>query len=148
MRSETSLIQTIGRAARNVEGRVILYADVVTESMRRAIDETERRRKKQQEYNELHNITPASIVKEVRSNFTISRAAEREESGLTAEEKLERIELLREQMQQAARELEFETAAKLRDEMKELMGEKVAPNKKAKPGTVGAHKRSRGRSRK
>lgn len=148
LRSETSLIQTIGRAARNVDGRVILYADSVTESMRKAMDETQRRRNIQQAYNVEHNITPKSIVKQVRDALVITHAAEREQVSYTPKEREERIAILQDQMQQAARELEFETAAKLRDDIKQLMGESVTPRKQARPGTVGSQRRNRGRSRK
>lgn len=149
LRSATSLIQTIGRAARNVDGRVILYADVITPSMKRAMDETERRRKKQQEYNELNNITPTSISKSVHNILEISKKVDTGASVLTADEKEQRIALLTEQMREAARELEFEVAAKLRDEIKTLTGESDGTSTaKPKPGTVGSRKQSRGRTRK
>lgn len=149
MRSETSLIQTIGRAARNVDGHVILYADSVTPSMRRAMDETSRRRSVQQAYNEAHGIVPHSIVKGIAEGLTISREAEPEEEQLPPDKREARIRLLRGQMQQAARELEFEEAARLRDAIKELTGEaqKASP-KKSRPGTIGSARRSRGRGRK
>lgn len=148
LRSETSLIQTIGRAARNAEGKVILYAESMTDSMQRAINETNRRRKKQQQYNMEHGIVPKSIQKPVRSMLMISRAAEQQTVEMTDEQRQQRIDLLTAQMQQAARELEFETAAKLRDELKTLKGETPQKSQKAKPGTVGAHKRNKGRGRK
>ena len=149
LRSETSLIQTIGRAARNVDGHVILYADSVTPSMRRAMDETSRRRSVQQAYNEAHGIVPHSIVKGIAEGLTISREAEPEEEQLSPDKREARIQLLRGQMQQAARELEFEEAARLRDAIKELTGEaqKASP-KKSRPGTIGSARRSRGRGRK
>ncbi len=148
LRSETSLIQTIGRAARNAEARVLLYADTVTPSMQRAMDETERRRKKQMAFNAEHNITPRTIRKEVSALLGISHRAEAGESTYSETEKAARIEILKEQMQQAARELEFEQAAKLRDEIKKLMGETVTTSKKIRPGMVGSARKSRGRSRK
>ncbi len=148
LRSETSLIQTIGRAARNVDGRVILYADTVTPSMQRAIDETDRRRTKQERYNAEHGITPQSIKKAVLDSFAITTHADAPEEALTAAQKQARIELLTEQMRDAARELEFETAAKLRDQIRYLKGEGGAPSPKRRPGQIGAHKRSRGRTRK
>ena len=148
LRSETSLIQTIGRAARNAEARVLLYADTVTPSMQRAMDETERRRKKQMAYNAEHGITPRTIRKEVSALLGISHRAEAGETAYSEQEKAARIEILKEQMQQAARELEFEQAAKLRDEIKKLMGEAVTASKAVRPGMVGSAKKSRGRSRK
>ena len=148
LRSETSLIQTIGRAARNAEARVLLYADTVTPSMQRAMDETERRRKKQMAYNAEHGITPRTIRKEVSALLGISHRAETGEAAYSEQEKAARIEILKEQMQQAARELEFEQAAKLRDEIKKLMGEAVTASKAVRPGMVGSAKKSRGRSRK
>ena len=148
LRSETSLIQTIGRAARNAEARVLLYADTVTPSMQRAMDETERRRKKQMAYNAEHGITPRTIRKEVSALLGISHRAEAGEAAYSEQEKAARIEILQEQMQQAARELEFEEAAKLRDEIKKLMGETVTVSKAVRPGMVGSAKKSRGRSRK
>ena len=148
LRSETSLIQTIGRAARNAEARVLLYADAVTPSMQRAMDETERRRKKQMAYNAEHGITPRTIRKEVGALLGISHRAEAGEAAYSEQEKAARIEILKEQMQQAARELEFEEAAKLRDEIKRLMGETVTASKAVRPGMVGSAKKSRGRSRK
>ena len=148
LRSETSLSQTIGRAARNAEARVLLYADTVTPSMQRAMDETERRRKKQMAYNAEHGITPRTIRKEVSALLGISHRAEAGETAYSEQEKAARIEILKEQMQQAARELEFEEAAKLRDEIKKLMGEAVTASKAVRPGMVGSAKKSRGRSRK
>ena len=148
LRSTTSLVQTIGRAARNVEGRVIMYADEITPSMQRAIDETNRRRAKQQAYNEAHGITPQSVKKTVHEKLVISTKAKTDESALSDEERQDRIALLTEQMQQCARELEFEQAARLRDEIRKLSGLDASGERKAKPGTIGAHRRSRGRTRK
>lgn len=149
LRSETSLVQTIGRAARNVDGKVILYADTITPSMQRAMDETARRRKKQQDYNTAHGITPTSIKKAVRENFSITTKVSGAAPVLPAAERDAKIALLTEQMRACARELEFEQAARLRDEIKRLSGEDVPVKKEsAKPGTIGAHKRNRGRSRK
>ncbi|MBE5785032.1 MAG: excinuclease ABC subunit UvrB [Clostridiales bacterium] len=147
LRSATSLIQTIGRAARNVDGRVIMYADEVTPSMQTAIDETNRRREKQKAYNEANNITPKSVKKAVHNVLEISRKAKEEKAGMTEEERQARIEILRKQMREAAAELDFETAAKLRDSLFELTGNGMAP-KKAAPGTAGSGKKSRGRTRK
>ncbi len=116
LRSETSLIQTIGRAARNVNGRVIMYADTVTESMRRAIDETNRRRRLQMEYNEKHGITPQTIRKSVRDIIEISKTVEDKDSAAMSVSERERlIKHLTKEMQQAAKAMEFEYAALLRD---------------------------------
>lgn len=129
LRSETSLIQTIGRAARNINGKVIMYADNLTGSMKRAIDETNRRRKLQSEYNEKHNITPKSIVKEVYGIIEATKAAEPKEKyevnrqKLSFDEKVSLIEQLEKLMKQAAIALEFEKAAKLRDEIIRLRAE-------------------------
>lgn len=147
LRSTTSLVQTIGRAARNMDGRVIMYADEITDSMRRAIDETNRRREKQQAYNAAHNITPRSVRKAVHNVLEISHKAKRDEGGMTEAERQERIEILRAQMRQAAAELDFEAAAKLRDELFALTGDGAAVKKPA-PGTPGSAKKARGRTRK
>lgn len=127
LRSETSLIQTVGRAARNSEGRVIMYADAMTDSMRLAIDETMRRRAIQQSYNEEHGITPTTIKKAVRDVISISKAAEKTAQKLEKDpESMSRKELEKliakvvKQMQKSAAELDFETAAELRDQMIEL----------------------------
>ena len=127
LRSETSLIQTIGRAARNVEGHVIMYADQMTDSMRAAIDETNRRRAIQQKYNEEHNITPQSIKKAVRDLISISKVIAKEELQFEKDpESMSRSELekligkIEKQMKKAAADLNFEAAAELRDKMAEL----------------------------
>ena len=128
LRSETSLIQTVGRAARNVEGKVIMYADTVTESMRKAISETNRRRKIQIEYNEEHGITPQSIKKAVRDVIEATKAAEesteysvrKEEDILSQSEAAALIERLAKEMKKAAADLQFERAAELRDKVGEL----------------------------
>ncbi|HBT20858.1 MAG TPA: excinuclease ABC subunit B [Peptococcaceae bacterium] len=131
LRSERSLIQTMGRAARNVEGMVIMYADRITEAMKRAIDETNRRRRKQMEYNKKHNITPATIRKAVRDVIEATYAAEDAPTYVTKEkvkrmskkevEKL--IKELEDEMKDAARKLEFEKAAEIRDMIIELRKE-------------------------
>ncbi len=126
LRSETSLIQTIGRAARNVDGRVIMYADAVTESMTRAITETNRRREIQQRYNEEHHIEPQTVRTAIRQLMEVTRAPDdAAASGLDDEEKRMAIERLEELMLQAANNLDFEKAAKYRDQMLSLKGEKV-----------------------
>ena len=128
LRSETSLIQTIGRAARNAEGHVIMYADSITDSMRAAIDETNRRREIQQKYNEEHGITPQTIKKAVRDLIAISKAASASEEEFRKDpESMDARELeklakeLTKKMRQAAAELNFEEAAKLRDRMLSLI---------------------------
>ena len=126
LRSETSLIQTIGRAARNVDGRVIMYADAITDSMRRAIDETNRRREIQQRYNEEHHIEPRTVRTAIRELMEVTRAPDDSvDSGMDEEEKRMAIDRLEELMLQAANNLDFEKAAKLRDQMLALKGEKV-----------------------
>ena len=127
LRSETSLIQTIGRAARNAEGHVIMYADTITDSMRLAIQETERRRKVQMEYNEAHGITPQTIKKSVRDLISISRKVAAEElrmekdpESMSPKELEKLIQDVTKQMKKAAAELNFEAAAELRDKMVEL----------------------------
>lgn len=127
LRSEVSLIQTIGRAARNADGRVIMYADVITDSMRLAIDETMRRRTLQKKYNEEHGITPKTIKKAVRDLIRISKAvAETEDKMMKDPESMSKKELeklinqVKKQMQSAAADLNFEMAAQLRDKMVEL----------------------------
>ena len=127
LRSETSLIQTIGRAARNSEGHVIMYADTITDSMRVAIEETKRRRQIQQRYNEEHGITPTTIKKAVRDLIAISKAVENDRSADTKDpESMDERELkklskeLEKKMRQAAAELNFEEAARLRDRMVEV----------------------------
>ena len=128
LRSETSLIQTIGRAARNSEGKVIMYADFVTGSMERAITETERRRSLQLAYNEEHGIVPKTIIKGIRDVLEITSKEKVEKKSkqkkLSAKEKEQLIAKLTEEMKNAAKLLEFEHAAYLRDKIRELKGEK------------------------
>ena len=149
LRSTTSLIQTVGRAARNADSYVIMYADTITDSMQRAIYETERRRAKQITYNEANGITPQSIKKAVHGILEISSGVKDASSGMSDDELNAKIEMLSEQMNQAAMELEFEQAAKLRDEiysLKGISGEKSSSS--AKPGTPGSRRKARGRTRK
>ena len=128
LRSETSLIQTIGRAARNAGGRVILYADSVTNAMDAALQETERRRNIQRAYNEAHGIVPKTIVKSVRDLIEISKstAEVRRKDGvkMTQVERERQIAKLEKEMRQAARMMEFEYAAVLRDQIIQLRGAK------------------------
>jgi excinuclease ABC subunit B len=143
LRSPRSLIQTIGRAARNAEGRVIMYADRITAAMRHAIDETDRRREVQRAYNVTHGITPETVVRAILDVVTQSGerdyyavpnsrkagdAAERGQKGrgaaLDDHELMERIQALRQEMFLAAENLQFEKAARLRDELKKLQGDR------------------------
>ena len=125
LRSETSLVQTIGRAARNAKGRVIMYADTMTDSMKAAIGETERRRKIQDAYNKEHGIVPQTIKKEIRDLIKISDDTEvvkeekKDAESMNKKELQEEIRKLTKKMNQAAAELNFEYAAQLRDELKE-----------------------------
>jgi excinuclease ABC subunit B len=128
LRSETSLIQTIGRAARNISGRVVMYADKITDSMKKAISETNRRRKIQMDYNTANGITPRSIQKGVRDVLEITRVAEENEKysikgeieRMGKEDMQKLLERLMKEMREAARELQFERAAELRDKITEL----------------------------
>ena len=128
LRSERSLIQTIGRAARNAEGKVIMYADCVTPSMENAIRETERRRELQIKYNEEHDIVPKTVTKKVAEILEISthkeEGKEKKKKKLTAAERKLMIEQLTKEMKAAAKLLEFEHAAFLRDKIKQLEGQK------------------------
>jgi len=132
LRSERSLIQTAGRAARNVGGEVIMYADTLTDSMRKAVEETNRRRKIQEEYNRTHQITPKSIYKSVEEVLKATAVADSKVSEdkefsldyLSSLDQEERIEVLEKAMAQAARQLEFEKAAQIRDELKRLKDNK------------------------
>lgn len=137
LRSDTSLIQTIGRAARNVDGKVIMYADRITDSMQRAISETDRRREVQRAYNEAHKITPQTIKKSIKDLIQTTKVAEepavyKTRSGvkLSDGEKQELMTTLEKEMREASRKLEFERAAKLRDMLVELKGS--LPAKKVK----------------
>lgn len=128
LRSARSLIQTIGRAARNENGRVIMYADRITDSMKQAMEETDRRRQIQEEYNKEHGITPKTIKKEVRDLIRISTVVDDEEKDLSEEvvkqlsreERRQLIETMELEMKEAAKELDFEKAAQLRDVVMEL----------------------------
>ena len=127
LRSETSLIQTIGRAARNAQGHVIMYADTMTDSMRNAITETNRRRRIQQKYNEEHGITPKTIQKAVRDLISISKTIAKEElrfekdpESMSRQELEKLIKDVEKQMKKAAADLNFEAAAELRDKLIEL----------------------------
>ena len=129
LRTETSLIQTIGRAARNAEGHVIMYADTVTESMKKAIDETKRRRDIQQAYNDQHGITPQTIKKRVRDLISITKTADGEKTDKEIEKDIESMNekelkklkaMVEKNMHKAAAELNFEEAAVLRDRLVEI----------------------------
>lgn len=127
LRSETSLIQTIGRAARNSEAKVIMYADTITKSMKKAIDETERRRKIQMAYNKEHHIVPKTIIKDVKNTLEIAKKVDTSVEKINIKEIPKKIELLKGLMQTASKELDFEKAIKYREEIKELkklLGEK------------------------
>jgi excinuclease ABC subunit B len=162
LRSARSLIQTIGRAARNVRGEVIMYADRETDSMRRAIQETNRRREIQKAYNEEHGITPATVVKAIldmsptsgsRDYYAVSKnagSADKSDAAATNVDLTDRIEALRQEMFLAAESLEFEKAARLRDQIRILKGEledsdagasrAPEPSRSAKSGARGAKK--------
>ena len=134
LRSETSLIQTIGRAARNEHGRVIMYADKITDSMRNAIDETKRRREIQDEYNKEHGIIPKTVKKDIRAAIEATQAAEEEVVyGIKETDDIDELKAnvakLTEEMMEAAKNLQFERAAELRDKLKELE-EKIAKKEK------------------
>ncbi|HHY99832.1 MAG TPA: excinuclease ABC subunit B, partial [Tissierellia bacterium] len=123
LRSETSLIQTVGRAARNIDGRVVMYADTITGSMERAIKETNRRREIQDRYNREHNITPKSVIKGVRDVIEATKAAEEEGKYKIKDKEIsisEYIIELEKEMRLAAENLEFEKAAYYRDQIREL----------------------------
>ena len=144
LRSETSLVQTIGRAARNVDGRVILYGDQLTESMAKAMSETNRRRAIQEEYNRVNGITPESVRNAIRSVLEITRRVEETApAALNEEERAALMRQIEDEMISAAKELEFERAAKLRDRLLELRGE--AP---MKDDTQSRRHRRRERTRK
>ena len=139
LRSTTALVQTVGRAARNVEGKVIMYADKITDSMRRAIDETSRRREKQTAYNKKHNITPTSIKKEIKNimhsvfemdYFTVPLAEEDAEFTYKNTEDL--IRQMETEMVKHAKALNFEEAAKLRDKIEDIKEVGVRKQKKKK----------------
>jgi excinuclease ABC subunit B len=135
LRSSGSLIQTMGRAARHLEGRALLYADVMTDSMKRAIEETSRRRRVQVEYNERNGITPQSIIKPIDMSLvaiaegdyvTVPVEADEDVDQMTPEERARFIGELEERMREAARKFEFEKAAQLRDRLRDLRTREVA----------------------
>jgi excinuclease ABC subunit B len=118
LRSDTSLIQTIGRAARNAEGRVVMYADTMTDSMKRAIGETNRRRKAQDEYNKAHGIVPKTIVKEVKSTLNITK--KKQDDDIKMQDIPDEIEKLKALMKVASGQLDFEKAIEIREKIAEL----------------------------
>ena len=125
LRSERSLIQTIGRSARNERGHVIMYADIVSESMEKAIKETNRRREIQDKYNKDHNITPKTIIKEIRDVISNNKEVEEDKPiKLTKQERINMIEKIEQEMKEAAKNLDFERAMELRDILFEMKGEK------------------------
>ena len=127
LRSETSLIQTVGRAARNANGEVVMYADRITDSMKNTIEITEKRRNIQEEYNKEHNITPKSIVKDIREVIGIlkddKKTPKKKDSELSAEELENIVRELKARMLEAAERLDFEAAANFRDEMKKFQNQ-------------------------
>jgi excinuclease ABC subunit B len=120
LRSRSAIIQTVGRAARNAEARVILYADVMTDSMKSAIEETERRRKYQTEYNKAHNITPKTVIKEIKNNIIITQKARPEQTKMTRQEVTREIERLTGLMKISSAQLDFESCITIRDRIAEL----------------------------
>ena len=147
LRSETALIQTIGRAARNSEAKVIMYADNITGSMRRAIDETNRRREKQQAYNKEHNITPRTIVKEISNTLEITKKLEEKERASTADLYKE-LERLNSAMKIAASNLDFELAIKYREQITSLKERIAKASKGDKNGEKTESASSQGRKKK
>ncbi len=123
LRSDRSLIQTIGRAARNANGRVIMYADTISDSMDKAIKETERRRKIQEEYNKEHNITPKTIIKEIREVVTNEKETETKEIKMSKQDKQQLMIKIESEMKEAAKIMDFERAMELRDILFELKSE-------------------------
>jgi excinuclease ABC subunit B len=151
LRSETSLIQTIGRAARNVDGRVILYADRVTGSMERALAETDRRRSKQEEFNKEHGITPLSIKRNIHDIVAHTAAQDSvlvdtgddERNNLVGHNLRSYIEDLEKRMRDAAANLEFEEAGRLRDEIRRLEADELGiPDGASSSGAVGQQRRA------
>jgi len=120
LRSERSLIQTIGRAARNTEGKVIMYADELTESMEKAISETNRRRQIQEEYNKIHNITPKTIIKPINENIRIAKKSKDKIKKMSKSDILSEIENLKGLMTITSKNLDFEGAILLREQISEL----------------------------
>ncbi len=152
LRSETSLTQTIGRAARNVDGRVILYADIMTDSLRRALEETARRRAKQQAWNEAHGITPTSVRKHIgealnsvfeQDYVTVAPVKDAAVTDMVGRDLLHSIADLEKRMRAAAADLEFEEAARLRDEVKRLEALQLGLEPPPAPQRIGAAKRDR-----
>ena len=120
LRSDTALIQTIGRAARNADAKVIMYADVITDSMKRALDETQRRRELQMAYNKEHGIIPKTIIKEVKNSLEISKKSNKEISSMSKKDIQRELDRLKSSMKLAAANLDFEMAIHYRDEISKL----------------------------